>query len=208
LSGVRDPRAYGIAVLVVTLAVALGVAYLRRSPLGKTCLALRANERGATALGISLVRTKLIGIGLAAFIAGIAGALYGYRTQTLSYGTFAAFQSLLVVAFAYLGGIGSIVGAFVGGASLSGAILAHVLHFQGTAGRVMQVIGGVGVMFTVVVHPDGIALLPRDLAERKRNKRARRLTPLLGVPPSADAPLASASTETLSVSAGAATVRP
>jgi branched-subunit amino acid ABC-type transport system permease component len=172
-SGIRDPKTFGIIVLVISVAVGIGVAYLRRGILGKTFLALRANERGAAGLGMSLTWTKLVGFAIGSFIAGIAGTLYGYRSETLSYGTFAAFSSLLIVAFAYLGGIGSLVGALIGGASLSGGIISHILNFQGDAARVMQVIGGVGVMMTVVLHPDGLALLPRDFRERWRRRRRR-----------------------------------
>lgn len=186
MSGVRSPQAFGIAVLVIALLLALGVAYLRRSALGITFLALRANERGASALGVSLVRTKLFGFAIAAFIAGVAGSLYGYRAETLSFGTFAAFQSLLVIAFVYLGGVGAIIGAFIGAANLSGAIFPHVLHFEGTGARVMQIIGGVGVMLTVVAHPDGVALLPRDLRHHRRDAKQRKL---IGIdPPPASIP--------------------
>jgi branched-subunit amino acid ABC-type transport system permease component len=172
MSGVRNPQAFGIVVLVLAVLTALGIAYLRRSGLGKRFLALRANERGAASLGMSLVQTKLFGFALASFVAGMAGVLYGYRSETLSYGTFATFSSLLVLAFAYMGAIGSTTGALIAGANLSGAILAYLLDFQGTAGRVMHVIGGVGVMLTVVLHPDGIALLPRDVRHARAKGRA------------------------------------
>jgi ABC-type branched-subunit amino acid transport system permease subunit len=117
---------------------------------------------------VSLARTKLLGFAIAAFIAGAAGGLYGYRAETLSFGTFGAFQSLIIVTFTYLGGIGAILGAFIGAANLSGAVIPHVLHFQGTASRVLQVVGGAGVMFTVVRHPDGLVYLIRDLRGDRR----------------------------------------
>jgi ABC-type branched-subunit amino acid transport system permease subunit len=183
LSGIRDPKAYAVVVLVIVLAVGVGLAYLRRSALGKTFLAVRANERGAAALGVSLFGVKVAGFAIAAFIAGLAGTLYGYRSETLSYGTFAAFSSLLIIAFAYLGGIGSLGGAFIAAAGLSGAIIAYLLNFQGNAARVMQIIGGLGVMITVVMHPDGVAMLPRDFRARlRRRPPADPLAPVLDAP--------------------------
>jgi ABC-type branched-subunit amino acid transport system permease subunit len=170
ISGVRQPKGFGIVVLVIVLLVVLGIAYLRQSPVGVRFLAVRANERGAAALGVSLARTKLLGFAIAAFIAGAAGGLYGYRAETLSFGTFGAFQSLIIVTFTYLGGIGAILGAFIGAANLSGAVIPHILHFQGTASRVLQVVGGAGVMFTVVRHPDGVVYLIRDLRGDRRRR--------------------------------------
>jgi branched-subunit amino acid ABC-type transport system permease component len=174
LSGVQHPKVYGIFVLACSVLLGLGVVYLRKSPLGVRFLALRANERGASSLGVSLVRTKLMGFALAAFIAGVAGGLAGYRSQTLSYDTFGAFQSLLVVAFAYLGGIGTAIGAFIAGSLLPGGLFAHIFNVQGNAARALEALGGVGVMVTTVLHPDGLALLPRDVAERIRGRRHGR----------------------------------
>lgn len=171
LSGVQHQNRYGIFVLICTILVGLGIIYLRRSTLGLRFLALRANERGASALGMSLTGVKLMGFGIAAFIAGVSGGLFGYRSEVLSYQNFAAYSSLLVVAFAYMGGIGSAYGAIIAGSLLPSALFAHVFHFQGTGANILQVIGGLGVMLTTVIHPDGIALLPRDFAERIRERR-------------------------------------
>jgi branched-chain amino acid transport system permease protein len=174
LSGIRDPKSYGIATLFIFVLMCLGVVFLRQSRIGVRFLGVRANERGAAAVGVSLTQTKLIGFGVAAFIAGTAGGVMGYQAETLSYESFAAFQSLVVVAFAYLGGIGAVVGAFIAGSNFSGGLWAHLFHAQGTAARVLQLVGGVGVMLTIVIHPDGVALLPHDFRRQLAKRRARR----------------------------------
>jgi branched-chain amino acid transport system permease protein len=107
---------------------------------------------------------------------------------------------LLVVAFAYLGGIGTAIGAFIAGSLLPGGLFAHIFKVQGNAARVLEAIGGVGVMLTTVLHPDGLALLPRDFAERIREHRRGRKTaattkvkaaagPETAVPATAEEPL-------------------
>ena len=44
-------------------------------------LAVRANERSAAAAGISVVRIKLIGFGIGAFIAGLGGCLLAVQAE-------------------------------------------------------------------------------------------------------------------------------
>ena len=48
--------------------VAFGVARLRTSALGSAMLAVRANERSASGLGVNVVRVKIISFALAAFV--------------------------------------------------------------------------------------------------------------------------------------------
>ncbi len=45
-------------------------------------LAVRADERSAAAAGINVVRVKLIGFAIAAFIAGLGGSLLAYQLGT------------------------------------------------------------------------------------------------------------------------------
>ena len=76
--------------------VALLVARLRTSRLGSAMLAVRANERSAAAAGISVVRIKLIGFGIGAFIAGLGGCLLAYKQSNVSYESFSALPALAV----------------------------------------------------------------------------------------------------------------
>ena len=69
------------------------VANVRRSSLGQRMLAVRSNERAAAAAGINVRNTKLAGFGIAAFIAGMAGALYAYNFGSVSSSRFGAVAS-------------------------------------------------------------------------------------------------------------------
>ena len=53
-------------------------------------LAVRSNERAAAAAGINVRNTKLAGFGIAAFVAGMAGALYAYNFGSVSSSRFGA----------------------------------------------------------------------------------------------------------------------
>lgn len=189
-----QPRRYGVFVLVTLLILCVGVGMLRRSHVGVRFLAVRANERGAAALGVSNAAQKLMAFGIASFIAGIGGGLMGYQAERLTYGNFTALQSLFLVSTTYMAGIGAVGSSLIAGLLVSGGVLSHILHFEGSAGEIVQILGGIGVMLTVVLHPDGLALLPRDLREglaarRRRHHDTARPEPALAEEALVTAPL-------------------
>ena len=113
---------FGILCLAVVALLGLLVANLRRSATGRHMLSVRANERAAAAAGVNVAGTKLLAFAIAAFIAGIGGALSGYRFGAVSPVFFGSLASLLFLAFAYLGGISSVTGAVVGGCLVAGGV--------------------------------------------------------------------------------------
>jgi len=163
LNALNHERAFGVAVLAFAVLLGYGVAVFRKRPMVARMLAIRSNERGATAVGISAARTKLIAFTIAGFIAGIGGSLEAYREIQVSWTSFAFFSSLLLLGFAYLGGITSISGAMAAGFLLSGGIVTALFNFQGNAAEVVSLIAGLGVILIVLMHPEGIGALPRQL---------------------------------------------
>ncbi|HUQ63611.1 MAG TPA: ABC transporter permease [Acidimicrobiales bacterium] len=152
------PRvAFGLFVLAVLAAAALGVAWLRCAPLGRRLLAARANERAAAASGVDIARTKLFAFGLSAFIAGIGGSLLGYQQGRLSFGSFGVFVSLSFLAIAFLGGIARISGAMVGGALVAGGIVFTTIDELFGWGRYQLLVSGLGLVVIAVLYPDGLS---------------------------------------------------
>ncbi|MFC5750808.1 ABC transporter permease subunit [Actinomadura rugatobispora] len=172
MNGITQQRAFGIFTLVITVLAGAFVLYVRRSPLGARFLAVRANERGAAAQGLSVGATKLQAFAIAAFIAGVAGALLGYRSQQIAWASFEFFTSITLVSVLYLGGITSVGGCVLGGLLLAnGGLMAHVFSFSGHAHTIVNVLSGLGVMSIVIMHPEGLAGVPRQIAEALRGRR-------------------------------------
>jgi branched-chain amino acid transport system permease protein len=149
-------REFGLLVVVVTALAAAGVLWLRASKLGRRLLAVRANERGAAALGVSVTTTKLVGFALSAFLAGLAGAMIGWEQTRLSFGSFDVFVSLALVAVTYVGGIGRVSGALVGGSLVASGIVFTWLDHTAGLGRYQLLISGVAVVVAIVIAPDGV----------------------------------------------------
>lgn len=176
--GADFPRPiFGILALVVLLLAAVGVATLRRSALGRAMLAVRANERAAAASGVNVAATKIIAFAVSAFIAGIAGTLIGYQRGTLSAESFGVFTSLTVLAIAYLAGISSVSGAMIAGVLATGGIGFYVLERAFDIGSYETLIGGLGLVVTAVLNPEGISGGVRQLLNSRRP--GRRLDNLL-----------------------------
>jgi branched-chain amino acid transport system permease protein len=154
---------FGLVLLLIVMVVCLLVANLRRGATGRRFLAVRSNERAAAAAGIDVGRTKLLAFGIAAFVAGLGGAMIGYNIQALSADSFDVFLSFSLLAAAYLGGITSVNGAVVGGLLTTGGVSFYVMQrYVGVGPEFEFLIGGLGLIVTVVLNPQGIAGATRD----------------------------------------------
>lgn len=143
---------FGLLVLAVVVATAVGLAWLRTAGAGRRLLAVRANERAAAALGVDVAATRIAAFALSAFLAGVAGALLGYQQGQLSFGSFGVFVSLAYLAVAYLGGVAGIAGAVVGGLLVPNGVAFTLLDL----GRYQLLVSGLGLMAVTVLAPGGI----------------------------------------------------
>jgi ABC-type branched-subunit amino acid transport system permease subunit len=168
---------FGVFVLIVVCLVGLLVARLRNAPAGRMFIAVRSNERAASAVGINVARTKLLAFGLSAFIAGLGGGLFAYQQQTISPPSFAVFTSLALLAVTYVAGVGRIAGAVVAGVMLSSTgLLVTAMDKAFNVGKYQAVVAGVLLTITAIKQPDGIAAAPPPPLARLGDRLARRLS--------------------------------
>ncbi len=149
---------FGIFCLAVVTVLGAVVVNLRRSATGRRLLATRSNERAAAAAGIDVASTKRTAFAIAAFIAGLGGALVGFRLGKADAAYFGDTQSLTVFAFAYLGGIACISGAVTAGMLVPGGVVFTIMQ---TVFKVPQqftlLLGSLAVIVTAILNPEGIA---------------------------------------------------
>ena len=168
------PRAaFGLLVVSVLAASAFGVMRLRLSGLGRRMLAVRANERAAAAAGVNVGRTKLAAFGLSALVAGVAGTLIGYHQGALSDQSFGIGLSIVLLAVAYLGGIGSTGGAVLGGLVIPGGLVPTVADRLLQLGRYQTLFAGLAVVVVALRNPEGIASTIRRVSASPRLARRR-----------------------------------
>lgn len=103
---------YVILVFLVILAVAWR--NLLRTRYGRALIAVRDNDRAADAMGMDPGRTKLMAFALGAFYAGVAGGIYAYLARAVVIEDFMLASSVKFLAMAIVGGLGTLVGSFLG----------------------------------------------------------------------------------------------
>jgi branched-chain amino acid transport system permease protein len=169
LDGAQPSPVFGFGVLVVTVLLGLYVANLRRTALGQQMIAVRANERAAAAAGVNVRGIKITAFAISSFISSVAGVLYGYNFASVSSTRFTALASLGLLGFAYVGGITMASGAVFAGLLSTEALVPHALDaWFGISGTWALLVGGVLLVLTLVLNPDGIAGARHRRAQRPR----------------------------------------
>ena len=106
------PWYYLILLLVVFSAFI--ISRLRDSRLGRAWTAIREDELAASAMGINLVRTKLLAFAMGATFSGFAGAFYGAYISAIFPSVFDFSVSVIILCMVILGGLGNITGVILG----------------------------------------------------------------------------------------------
>ena len=91
---------------------------LLRTKYGRALVAVRDNDRAADAMGMDPGRTKLFAFALGAFYAGVAGGLYAYLARAVVIEDYTFAVSIKLLAMAIVGGLGTLVGSYLGPAFL------------------------------------------------------------------------------------------
>ncbi len=102
-----------LVILVITVIIARR---LDDSKLGRSWTAIREDETAAIAMGIPLVRTKLMAFAIAASFSGAMGVVFAANRTFVSPESFTLIASISILVMVILGGLGSIPGVIVGAA--------------------------------------------------------------------------------------------
>jgi branched-chain amino acid transport system permease protein len=128
----RPPAPFGLPytewfyflVLLIVVVVILVNRRLEDSHIGRAWEAIREDEVAAQAMGVPLVRMKLLAFACGASFAGVMGVLFSAKQVFINPESFTFLASIGVLAMVILGGMGSIPGAVVG------ATVVTVLNLQ------------------------------------------------------------------------------
>ncbi len=156
-----------VQLFYLTLAASALAAYfawrLENSRLGRAWMAIRDDEDVAQALGINLVKVKLLAYGLGAAFAGLAGSIFAVMLTSIYPSSFQLLISINVLALIIVGGMGSLPGVLVGAVALVG--LPELLR---EFGEFRFLFYGAALIIMMRIKPEG--LWPS--ATRRRELRA------------------------------------
>jgi branched-chain amino acid transport system permease protein len=121
------------------------------SRLGRAWMALREDEDVAEAMGIDLVRTKLLAFATGAAFAGLSGAIFASKLASIYPHSFHLLISINVLCVVIVGGIGNIPGVLVGALFLVG--LPEILREFAEYRLLMY---GAALVIMMLLRPEGI----------------------------------------------------
>jgi branched-chain amino acid transport system permease protein len=178
---VTGPEATAEARYIFTLCfvavMALVAKNLVRGRIGRSWMAIRDMDIAAEIIGIEPLKTKLSAFAISSFYCGVAGALFLFlwlgSVETEAYDINVSFQVLFIV---IIGGLGSILGSFLGAAFV---ILLPILltNLPQTIGLPMaidlqkhleEIVFGALIVFFLIVEPFGLARLWSIAKEKLR----------------------------------------
>jgi branched-chain amino acid transport system permease protein len=122
--GLPYSEAFYFLVLVIVGVVILVNRRLENSHIGRAWEAIREDELAAQAMGVPLVRSKLLAFACGASFAGVMGVVFAAKQVFINPESFTFLESIGVLAMVILGGMGSIPGAVLG------ATVVTVLNLQ------------------------------------------------------------------------------
>lgn len=113
----------GIVLVLITVAVVLNLMHSRD---GRAIMAVRDNRIAAESVGINTTKYRLMAFTVASALAGAAGVLYAMNYSTVVPSQFDFNQSILILVYVVLGGMGNISGSIISAAFLT--VLPEVLR--------------------------------------------------------------------------------
>lgn len=102
----------GVILVLLTLVVVLNLIHSRA---GRAIMAIRDNRIAAESVGINITKYKIMAFAISAALAGMAGVLYAHNLSTLTAlpKNFGYNQSIMILVFVVLGGMGNIRGSII-----------------------------------------------------------------------------------------------
>ena len=170
-------------VLIFSILLFWGV---RRSRFGLHLLAIRDDEDRARGLGVKVLRVKMTGFVLAAFVTGMGGAIFAFFVgQIFPQFAYDPVFDVTVALMTFFGGIGTISGPLLGALILEP--IEQYLTIQYSIGSVYLIIYGVLFLLVLMFMPRGIVPSVGDWVRSLRARKWRQgdggAVPVVVTPP-------------------------
>jgi branched-chain amino acid transport system permease protein len=165
-SGVDSSPYWWFLLIPAILLAVLMIRHLDDSRVGRYWTAIREDEVAAAAMGVPVVKMKVLAFVIGASTGGVAGWIYAVKLNFISPQNFPLLASILVLSAVVAGGLGSISGAALGAALVitipeivrSATERESFLGFNIDTGRVA--IFGFLLIILMIFRPGGL-LAPR-----------------------------------------------
>lgn len=186
IDGLRGPMGLSdaqfpllIMYLVVLGAIAVVIVVnirLENSRIGRAWIAIREDEIAAQAMGIPLVKAKLLAFAAGASFAGLMGVIFAAKQAFVSPESFTFFASIGVLTMVILGGMGNFAGVILGATvvtllnlsvlkGVSEAMKGLNLPAELDPAKYERLLFGVILILMMIFRPEGLLPAKRKIAE-------------------------------------------
>lgn len=165
----RSPESKYLLTLTIVVLLALAAKNMVRSSTGRAWMAVRDMDVAAEVIGIRLMQTKLLAFAVSSFYCGVAGALYAYAyLGTVEPEGFNLDLSFRILFMIIIGGVGSILGSFLGAGFIVllpiflDIVVPHLFGDilpAGITANLQLIVFGALIIFFLIVEPHGLARL-------------------------------------------------
>jgi branched-chain amino acid transport system permease protein len=178
---VTGPTTHAATIYLTCLIFVVGMAWLARNltrgSVGRKWMAIRDMDIAAEIIGVNPLIAKLTAFAVSSFFVGVAGALlFGVQLGAAEAGeAFGINKSFLVLFMVIIGGLGSILGSFLGAAFLVvlpvflKVLLVDSLGWSSDLARHLEImIIGALIIIVLIAEPHGMAALWRSIKDKLR----------------------------------------
>ncbi|MSP89686.1 MAG: branched-chain amino acid ABC transporter permease [Alphaproteobacteria bacterium] len=163
-----DPVSRYLITLCIVTVLTLAAKNMVRSAVGRSWMAIRDMDIAAEIIGIRPLHTKLLAFAVSSFYCGVAGALWVFfyigAVEPQAFDINRSFQVLFMV---IIGGLGSVLGSFLGAGFIvflpialnnAAALFGGALQADTLSHLELIIFGGL-IIFFLIVEPLGLARL-------------------------------------------------
>jgi len=176
-----SPASKYLLTLSIVVVMAFAAKNILRGRTGRAFMAVRDMDVAASVIGIPMMKTKLLAFAISSFYCGVSGALYAFcYLGTVEPEAFRLELSFLVLFMIIIGGVGSIMGSFLGAAFITlvpiflnvlTAWIAETFQLEishAVVSNLELIIFGGLIIFFLIVEPHGLARLWQLFKQKMR----------------------------------------
>lgn len=158
-----------VLALVAVLVLTHNLVYSRS---GRALLTMRGSEAAAQAMGINLLKYRLLAFGIATLFAALGGVLYVHFIRFSYPSGWNVTLSLQILAVIVIGGMRTITGPLVGAFVVFGVpeLILKQLPIIGNIDGLAYIFTGILIIVVILFYPNGLVYVGHDIKKLWRKK--------------------------------------
>ncbi len=170
----KSRESYFVLSIVILVLLSIFAYNLLKSKTGRALIAMRDSEHAAQAMGVSLLKYKLIAFAISAFYAGIAGSLHIHLLRYTDPNSWGIGLSLNLLAMVVIGGLASIEGSILGVVFI--VVVPEIIKEIPVIGEINSlptILTGISLILVIRFMPYGLARIMTQIKFRIQDNKVK-----------------------------------